>query len=51
MTEELRLHWALHELDEQSFVREQTLAQHPEQRRTVATRVATARQAVAQLDQ
>ena len=51
MTEELRLHWALHELDEQSFVREQTLAQHPEQRRTIATRVATARQAVAQLDQ
>ena len=51
MTEELRLHWALHEIDEQAVVREHALAQHPEQRRVVATRVAAAKQALASLDQ
>lgn len=51
MTEELRLHWALHEIDEQAVVREHALAQHPEQRRLVAARVAAAQQALTALDQ
>jgi len=51
VTEELRVHWALHEIDEQAVVREQALALHPEQRRTVATRLAAAQQALAALDQ
>ena len=51
MTEELRLHWELHELDEQAVAREQVLAKHPEQRRAVETRVTTARAALAALDQ
>ncbi len=51
MTEELRLHWDLHEIDEQAVVREQALAKHPEQRRAHETRVAAARQALAALDQ
>lgn len=51
MTEELRVHWALHEIDEQAVVREHALSLHPEQRRAVATRLAAAEQALAALDQ
>ena len=50
MTEELRLHWALHEVDEQAVACEQALAKHPEQRQTVATRVAAAKQVVVAID-
>ena len=51
MTEELRLHWTLHEIDEQAVAREQLLAKHPEQRRTHEARVAAARTALQALDQ
>ena len=51
MTEELRLHWALHEIDEQSVVREQALAKQPEARREVTARVTAARTAVHAIDQ
>ena len=50
MTEELRLHWELHEIDEQAVAREQVLAKHPEQRRSVEARVASARSVLAALD-
>ncbi len=51
MTEELRLHWVLHEVDEQAVTCEQLLAKHPEQRRALETRLAAARHALATLDQ
>jgi predicted nucleic acid-binding Zn-ribbon protein len=51
VTEELRLHWALHEIDEQAVAREQALAKHPETRREQSARVAAARVAVAAIDQ
>ncbi|HEY6194935.1 MAG TPA: hypothetical protein VI504_07840, partial [Candidatus Eisenbacteria bacterium] len=51
MTEELRLHWALHEIDEQAVACEQVLAKHPEQRRAQEARIASARAALAALDQ
>jgi len=51
VTEELRLHWALHEIDEQAVAREHLLAKHPEQRRTHDSRVAAARAALQALDQ
>lgn len=51
MTEELRHHWDLHEIDEQAVAREQALAKHPEQRRAHESRVAAARTALAALDQ
>jgi uncharacterized protein len=51
VTEELRLHWALHEIDEQAFAREQVLSKHPEQRRAHEGRIATTRTALAALDQ
>jgi hypothetical protein len=51
VTEELRHHWDLHEIDEQAHTREQALAKHPEQRRVHETRVAAARTALAALDQ
>jgi len=51
VTEELRLHWALHEIDEQAVAREQSLAKHPEQRRALETKLAAARSALAALDQ
>jgi hypothetical protein len=51
VTEELRLHWTLHEIDEQAFVHEQVLGKHPEQRRTHEARIAGARSALAALDQ
>ena len=50
MTDELRLHWALHEIDEQSVVREAALAKHPEQRKSLEARIASARQVLAALD-
>jgi predicted nucleic acid-binding Zn-ribbon protein len=51
VTEELRLHWALHEIDEQAVAREHALAKHPEARREHAARVASARAAVQAIDQ
>jgi predicted nucleic acid-binding Zn-ribbon protein len=51
VTEELRHHWDLHEIDEQAVTREQALAKHPEQRRAHEARVAAARGALAALDQ
>ena len=51
MTEELRLHWALHEIDEQAVAREQRLAKHPETRREQTARLTTARAAVQAIDQ
>ena len=51
MTEELRLHWTLHEIDEQAVVREQLLAKHPELRRAQDARLAAARAALQALDQ
>ena len=51
MTEELRQHWDLHEIDEQAVAREAALAKHPEQRRAAESRVAAARAALAALDQ
>jgi hypothetical protein len=51
VTEELRLHWTLHEIDEQAFAREQLLGKHPEQRRAHEVRIASARTALAALDQ
>ena len=50
MTEELRLHWTLHEIDEQAVTREQVLSKHPEQRRALESRSSAARAAVATLD-
>ena len=50
MTEELRQHWDLHEIDEQAVTREAALAKHPEQRRATESRLATARSALAALD-
>jgi predicted nucleic acid-binding Zn-ribbon protein len=49
--EELRLHWALHEIDEQAVAREQALAKQPEARREQTARVTAARAAVAVIDQ
>ena len=51
MTEELRLHWALHEIDEQAVAREHALAKQPEARREQTARVNAARTAVAAIDQ
>ena len=51
MTEELRLHWGLHEIDEQAVAREHVLAKHPEARREHAARVTAARAAVQAIDQ
>ena len=51
MTDELRVHWDLHETDERSVSREQQLAKHPELRRAHETKVAAARSALAALDQ
>ena len=50
MTEELRLHWALHEIDEQAVTHEQALAKHPETRREHTARVTAARAALQALD-
>ncbi len=51
MTEELRVHWDLHETDEQSVSREQELARHPERYRAHEAKIAAARAALAVLDQ
>lgn len=51
MTDELRVHWVLHETDEQSVARELQLARHPESRRTHESRVTAARAALAAVDQ
>jgi predicted nucleic acid-binding Zn-ribbon protein len=51
VTEELRLHWALHEIDEQAVAREHALAKQPEVRREQTARVNAARTAVAAIDQ
>ena len=51
MTDELRVHWALHETDEQSVAREQLLARHPEARHAHEARLASARAALAAVDQ
>ena len=51
MTEELRQHWALHEIDEQAVVREHALAKQPEARREQTARVNAARAVVAAIDQ
>jgi predicted nucleic acid-binding Zn-ribbon protein len=51
VTEELRLHWALHEIDEQAVAREHALAKHADVRREQAARVAAARAAVQAIDQ
>jgi hypothetical protein len=51
VTEELRHHWDLHEIDEQAVSREQALAKHPEQRKAHESRIAAAKSALAQLDQ
>ena len=51
MTEELRLHWALHEIDEQAVARGQALAKQPETRREHISRVNAARAAVGAIDQ
>ena len=50
MTEELRLHWALHDIDEQAVACEHTLAKQPEQRRAQETKLAAAHAAVDALD-
>jgi predicted nucleic acid-binding Zn-ribbon protein len=51
VTEELRLHWALHEIDEQAVAREQALAKQPEARREHNAKVTAARAAVQAIDQ
>jgi predicted nucleic acid-binding Zn-ribbon protein len=51
VTEELRVHWELHETDEQSVSREQQLARHPELRRAHEAKVAAARAVLAAIDQ
>ena len=51
MTEELRLHWTLHEIDEQAVAREQALAKQPEARREQTARVNAARAVIAAIDQ
>jgi predicted nucleic acid-binding Zn-ribbon protein len=50
VTEELRVHWELHEIDEQAVAREQALARHPAQRREHESRLAAARSALEALD-
>ena len=50
MTEELRLHWVLHEIDEQAVTCELALGKHPEQRRVREARIAAARGVLATLD-
>jgi predicted nucleic acid-binding Zn-ribbon protein len=50
LTEELRLHWALHEIDEQAVAREHALARHPETRREQIARVVAARAALQAID-
>lgn len=50
MTEDLRLHWALHVIDEQAVACEAALAKHPEQRKTVESKVASAKAALAAID-
>jgi predicted nucleic acid-binding Zn-ribbon protein len=51
VTEELRHHWDLHEIDEQAVAREQVLAKQPEARRELAAKVAAARAVVQAIDQ
>ena len=51
MTVELRVHWELHETDEQSVSREQQLARHPELRRAHEAKVAAARAVLTAIDQ
>ena len=51
MTDELRVHWLLHEIDEQAVPREQALAKHPEMRKAQEAKVAAARAALAGVDQ
>jgi len=51
VTDELRTHWLLHEIDEQAVPREQALAKHPELRKAQEAKVAAARTAVASIDQ
>jgi hypothetical protein len=46
VTDELRHHWTLHLLDEDSARHEAQLAKHPEQRKVHETRVAAARKAL-----
>ncbi|MCE9626929.1 MAG: hypothetical protein K8R56_03310 [Candidatus Eisenbacteria bacterium] len=50
MTEDLRLHWALHVLDEQAVACEAALAKHPEQRKLVDSKLAAAKSALAAID-
>jgi len=50
VTEELRLHWSLHEIDEQAVAREHSLAKQPEVRREHTARVTAARAAVQAID-
>jgi len=50
VTEELRLHWTLHEIDEQAVAREHSLAKQPEARREHTARVTAARAAVQAID-
>ncbi len=50
MTDELRIHWTLHELDEASVRHEAELAKLPEPRRAAEARVAAARSKLAALD-
>jgi predicted nucleic acid-binding Zn-ribbon protein len=50
VTEELRLHWTLHEIDEQAVAREHVLARQPEARREQSARVTAARTAVETID-
>src|SRR5262249_20641773 len=51
MTDELVVHWRLHEIRADAGPREQALAKHPEQRRAQEAKVATARAVLAAIDQ
>ncbi len=50
LSEELRLHWVLHEIDEQAFAHELVLSKHPELRRAQQARIASTRAALSALD-
>lgn len=50
MTDEIRVHWALHLIDEEAVPREQILAKHPEQRKAQEAKVIAARAALAAID-
>ena len=50
LSEELRLHWILHEIDELAFAHDLVLNKHPEQRRVQQARIASARAALSALD-